>query len=173
MSIDYETCAWCPRLCRHVCPVAVATGREAATPTSMMTIALLAQRGSVSAELAAASASLCLSCGACTQHCKVGVPVAARLGRPDPGLVRPAVVSAFLTFQVCGTEGPPGPHQLACCGRRDGFAEREPEAARQVAEENVRRLDGREVRCADAECASWLRAHGARVVEPGRTDVAE
>ena len=33
---DFESCAFCPKLCRHVCPVAVGTGREAATPTAMI-----------------------------------------------------------------------------------------------------------------------------------------
>ena len=174
MSTEFETCAWCPRLCRHVCPVAVATGREAATPTSMMTIALLAARGTVGADLARASASLCLSCGACTTHCKVHVPVAERLGRPAPPTSALAAANpSGLVFQVCGSAALPGPHQLACCGRRDGFPEREPEAARQVAEENVRRLGGRPVFCADAACAAWLRGHGADVIEPGSDDVAE
>lgn len=173
MSTDLETCAWCPRLCRHVCPVAVGTGRESATPTAMMTVALQARRGEVSTELAAEAASLCLSCGACTAHCKLHVPVAERLGRPAPPrpAAPPASADGALVFAVCGSEGPVGAHQLACCGRNGGFDAREPEAARQVAEENVRRLDGRRVVCADAACAEWLRRHGADVVEPRRADV--
>lgn len=166
MGTDFETCAWCPRLCRHVCPVAVATGREAATPTAMMTVALLAERGSVSPALAEAAASLCLSCGACTDHCKNRVPVAVALGRPAPP-VRPhvplAAPSGAIEFVCCGSGRPPGPDQLACCGRNDGFDTREPDAAGQVAAENVRRFAGREVICVDGACADWLRAHGAAI----------
>jgi ferredoxin len=72
---DFETCALCPRLCRHVCPVAVATGREAATPTAMMTQLWDHLRGAGSADLARSAAHLCTSCGACTTACKLDRPV--------------------------------------------------------------------------------------------------
>lgn len=76
---SFTVCAYCPRLCRHVCPVAVATAREAATPTAMMTVPLLDARGDLGPADALAGTSLCLGCGACTAHCKVHVPVAERL----------------------------------------------------------------------------------------------
>lgn len=77
---DFETCAFCPRLCRHVCPVAVGSGREAATPTSMMTgtWSWLSELGT--AEQAVAYASLCVDCGACTRACKLQRPVGELLG---------------------------------------------------------------------------------------------
>src|SRR5687768_1916480 len=78
---DFTTCAYCPRLCRHVCPVAVATGMESATPTSMMTVPLLHERGALLQPDALAGTSLCLGCGACTAHCKVHIPVSERLTR--------------------------------------------------------------------------------------------
>jgi ferredoxin len=253
---EFTTCAFCPRLCRHVCPVAVATGLEAATATAMMSAPLLQAQGVFTAADALAGTSLCLGCGACTAHCKVHVPVAARLSgfRAEAGAVsvaealrpidgaavlvcvltgpddwsaawavgRPVArlrtgdslghtawkhgasgVLAALTAHLRGREvvtgsgavaeiaaaagivvhalptpaaplefhtcyaGPrPGAGQLACCGRRDGFPDREPEAARLVAVENVRLLGGNPVACADEECACWLRAHGAAVVGP-------
>ena len=72
---DFESCAFCPKLCRHVCPVAVGSGREAATPTAMMTAswAWLNEQGT--AESALASAKLCVDCGACTRACKLQRPV--------------------------------------------------------------------------------------------------
>jgi ferredoxin len=80
-----------------------------------------------------------------------------------------------VVFHPCHSGPMPGPGQLACCGRREGFPDREPEAARSVAEENVRLFDGALMSCADEECACWLRAHGARMVGPtdflGCTDV--
>lgn len=70
-----ETCAWCPRLCRHVCPVAVGTGLEAATPTAMATAAWMADRGLMGAEVALPAVDLCNGCGACELHCKLHVPL--------------------------------------------------------------------------------------------------
>ncbi len=253
---DFTTCAYCPRLCRHVCPVAVATGLEAATPTAMMTAPLLVERGVFSAADGLAGTSLCLGCGACTAHCKLHVPVPARLAawRAEHGAPEAAPLEAIIgdARVVCvltaedwsagwsaragvpvatlrtpnelghaawrqGEEGVPErvarhlagrevvtasgaveavaraagvpvtrlpapaggrvfvtchdgpvttPGQLACCGRRERFADREPEAAHAVARENVRRFGDATVSCADADCASWLREHGARVAGP-------
>ncbi len=75
MADSYEPCAFCPQLCRHVCPVAVATGREAATPAKMMTAVLLARRGLLPPIEAAEAAALCTDCGACQEHCKYGIEV--------------------------------------------------------------------------------------------------
>ncbi len=265
---DASVCAWCPRLCRHVCPVAVGTAGEAATPTAMRTLTLLADRGDVAREDALRGVSLCNGCGACTAFCALHVDVAgalrlwrgtdagvppaeplraivgdseevcvivdaredwsgryeARAERPvarlytgdalghaawrhgDLGVprrvsgaferrravtddgeiaavlraagvpVRQLVAPAAAVRFVPCFEGPAidRPDQLACCGRRERFAEREPDAAGEVAGENVRRLDGRRVSCDDAGCAEWLRAHGADVVGPDPTlDTAE
>lgn len=87
---DVDTCAFCPRLCRHVCPIAVGSGREAATPTAMMTGVWSWLSGHADGDLAHASASLCTSCGACTAACKLDRPVAELLSearhltRPSP-----------------------------------------------------------------------------------------
>ncbi|MFN7143596.1 MAG: 4Fe-4S dicluster domain-containing protein [Myxococcota bacterium] len=256
-AADFTTCAYCPRLCRHECPVAVATGLEASTPTAMMTAPLLAERGDFTPADALAGTSLCLGCGACTAHCKLHVPVPARLAAfraphlpapaaaalaPISGTARivcvltgedwsaawsarvgapvatlrtadelghtawrhgalavPAEVARHLAgreivttsgaveavaraagvpvtrvpppiapraFVTCHDGPRTSPDQLACCGRREAFAEREPAAAHAVAEENVRRFAGRTFGCADEGCAAWLRAHGADMAGP-------
>lgn len=172
-SIDWATCTFCPKLCRHVCPVAVATGLESATATAMMQAAWLAAETGVPADPDALA--LCLGCGACTRHCKHHVPVADRLdaaagrtapARPDAGLAPVGGPEADASrFTTCFEGSVGAPHQLGCCGRRDGFADRQPEAAHAVANENVRLLAGRAVTCSDPECARWLREHGANLVE--------
>ena len=113
----YETCAFCPRLCRPVCPIAVGSAREAATPTAMMTGPFLFASGALQAERAAASAALCTSCGACTTFCHAEQPVAALLSAARGALLPPPVVE------------PPGPVEGAgelvaveCDGRPWGEA---------------------------------------------------
>lgn len=256
-AADFEICAYCPRLCRHVCPVAVGTAREAATATAMATGALLVLRGAWTEEEGRAATSSCIGCGACTTHCKLHVPIGDRLAAfrartvapPAPAPLAPiegdarlvcvitdgdwsgawaranAVAAARLRtsdslghaawragntsvpgavaahfagrdavtasgsvaevlaaagvsvrrvagppadrhFHTCHGGALPSPDQLACCGRREGLPERDPDAARAVAEENVRLLAGAEVGCDDEECARWLVGHGAHVVGP-------
>ncbi len=75
MPDPYQTCTFCPRLCRHVCPVALATGLEAATPSAMMGAVYLARRGLLDPSLAGRAAAMCTACGACSRHCKEQVPV--------------------------------------------------------------------------------------------------
>ncbi len=86
MRTEIDTCPFCPRLCRHVCPVAVASARESATPTAIVTVIRLAQEGKLTADLAEGALELCNGCGACTRHCAVGMDVAAfvRDCRPVP-----------------------------------------------------------------------------------------
>ncbi len=255
-AASFSTCAFCPRLCRHVCPVAVGTAWESATPTAIMTTVWWAEMGMAEVGLAAEAADLCLRCGACEAHCKLHIAVPEHLdgwlrqqdrapeARPLPTifghdvevvvlgsepdwrepeatatawcrtedglgfaawdagdarvLERVArhfagrrVVTASLDvvrvlqaagvpvrvmvapsggterrFVTCFEASEASPGQLACCGRRSNFPSRAPEAARRVAEENARLLDGAVATCADASCASWLRAHGADVVGP-------
>ena len=91
---EYETCVYCPRLCRSVCPVAVGSAREAATPTSMMTGPFLAILGTLEREEAGALASLCTSCGACTSFCKVQRPVGDLLAEARSSLVDAPALAA-------------------------------------------------------------------------------
>ena len=172
-GIDWATCTFCPKLCRHVCPTAVATGLESATATAMMAAAWLAAETGVAADPDALA--LCLGCGACTRHCKHHVPVAdlvdraaGRTSPPRPDAASPPVGgpgSAVGRFVTCHEGSVGAPHQLACCGMRDGFVDRQPAAAHAVSAENVRLLAGRPVACSNVDCAAWLKAHGANIVE--------
>jgi NAD-dependent dihydropyrimidine dehydrogenase PreA subunit len=72
-----DICPFCPRLCRHVCPVAVASARESATPTAIVSVLRLAKAGQLDRDLAEAALYLCNGCGACARHCSVGMDVAA------------------------------------------------------------------------------------------------
>ena len=74
-----ETCAYCPRLCRHTCPVTHVLVSEAATPTAMLTAALLLEHQHLEADVALQALTLCTECGACEAHCKVDQPVVSLL----------------------------------------------------------------------------------------------
>ena len=75
MSSVVDTCALCPKLCRHVCPVSVGTGLESATPTAILTEVLLADQNPEHAELASQAIDLCTRCGDCADFCGVDQPV--------------------------------------------------------------------------------------------------
>ena len=100
-----QTCALCPKLCRHVCPVAVGTGREAATPTQIMTTLYRWTRGEVSPELAGAAVSLCTDCGACEAACGVDQPVPEILRRARLTLTEPAPITELARVEGGGTGG--------------------------------------------------------------------
>lgn len=103
MGGTLERCAYCPQLCRHVCPVAVATGHEAATPARILATVLLARRGRVPPEDAARAAALCTDCGACQRHCKHGVEVPRILAEARATFAQPAVVSPIAMPEGAGT----------------------------------------------------------------------
>ena len=178
MRSPIDICAFCPRLCRHVCPVTVATARESATPTAILSVLRLAESGAIEPGLAREALELCNGCGACARHCALSMDVpgflrARREGveeAPDPEEARrlrlwelPSKLPRFATCME-GSVGADG--QLACCGAREGFEVRRPDVAKAMAAEVVRRMDGRPHVCADARCAEWLRAHGGDVRGP-------
>ncbi len=84
-----QTCALCPKLCRHSCPVAVATGREASTPTAIMTTLLRWHRDEVEPEQARLAATLCTNCGSCETTCGIEQPVIKILREVRAQLVEP------------------------------------------------------------------------------------
>lgn len=77
-----DTCVLCPRLCRHACPVATGSAREAAVPTWIATVLREVEAGRRPSADALAAATLCTACGACHDAC--------HLGRPLPDLLRDA-----------------------------------------------------------------------------------
>ena len=72
MNVATETCALCPRLCRHACPVAVGTGLESTTPTAIMGLLVHPQNHP---ELSRAAVDLCTQCGSCEDYCGLDQPV--------------------------------------------------------------------------------------------------
>ena len=77
MSAQPDTCALCPRLCRHRCPVALATGLESATPTAIMSTIVMARHGD--STTVGQAIDLCTRCGECEVACGVDQPVVALL----------------------------------------------------------------------------------------------
>src|SRR5277367_5849139 len=47
IDVDRATCAYCPKLCRHECPTALAEKTEVATVTFKQQLALLASSGKI------------------------------------------------------------------------------------------------------------------------------
>src|SRR5579872_3083344 len=101
--VELETCAFCPKLCRSVCPVSNAEPRETLTPWGKMSAAWMSARGdsargagratgtTVAAGASpAAPAWACTECFACTEACAHRNPagevlVEARSTLPDDG----------------------------------------------------------------------------------------
>ena len=77
MSAQPDTCALCPRLCRHRCPIAVATGLESVTPTAIMSTIIMARHDEHTP--VGQAIDLCTRCGQCEAACGVDQPVIAVL----------------------------------------------------------------------------------------------
>ncbi len=112
MSNAVDTCALCPKLCRHVCPVAVATSLESATPTSIMGEIMLVNRRFETDNTAHEAVDLCTRCGKCEEFCGVDQPVVSllddartRLQAAPPKWVPPKIVGHSPTVAVvCGDQ---------------------------------------------------------------------
>ncbi|MEZ4220766.1 MAG: (Fe-S)-binding protein [Polyangiaceae bacterium] len=75
-----ENCAYCPKLCRAVCPVSEADRRETLTPWGKMSLTWMVSRGQVQADAeTAAVAWACTGCLSCRDHCDHENPVAVTL----------------------------------------------------------------------------------------------
>ncbi|RME71065.1 MAG: (Fe-S)-binding protein [Planctomycetota bacterium] len=66
-------CTFCPKLCRDVCPVAIAEGSEAATPTWKGALAYGWRRGAVPLETLAGAIYRCTGCGRQRTACLHGI----------------------------------------------------------------------------------------------------
>lgn len=81
-------CAYCPRLCRHACPVAHGEARETTTPWGLMRLLHFAEKGFVASDDALLETiSHCVSCGRCQSFCLHDNPVAEVLAKGRSQLV--------------------------------------------------------------------------------------
>ncbi len=75
-SKAFQSCTYCPKLCRHVCPVANTEARESVTPQAKMTMAGMIHRRVAGCKGDYASVLYhCVGCGRCTEFCERDVPV--------------------------------------------------------------------------------------------------
>ncbi|MCC6994842.1 MAG: (Fe-S)-binding protein [Deltaproteobacteria bacterium] len=75
-----EHCTYCPKLCRHACPVAAADTREAlVTQQKMQALGELRVGRRPWTEDAAAPVYGCTGCGLCTRYCSHEIPVGETL----------------------------------------------------------------------------------------------
>jgi Fe-S oxidoreductase len=90
-------CTFCPKLCRHACPVSNALGHEALIPQSKMQILEMLRRGAVSWQQSFVEPLYaCTGCRLCQEYCEHGNDVARTLweGRAaarERGLGHPAL----------------------------------------------------------------------------------
>lgn len=75
MSESLDTCVLCPRLCRHACPVAAGSSREAAVPTLIADVLHAWSQGQATEAEARAAATLCSDCGRCQDACHLHRPL--------------------------------------------------------------------------------------------------
>ncbi len=78
LQVALETCAYCPKLCRFVCPVAETETREAVTPWGLLGRAEHVRRGHLPLDAQTAEVwTHCTGCGACVSACRHANPVPA------------------------------------------------------------------------------------------------
>ncbi len=119
MTPDLETslsyCTYCPKLCRHACPVSNAEARETVVPQAKMaTMRRLRLDVTGSGERDAAKAEsevlyACSGCGACTEACLHGITVgpALMIGRAEAeqaGRGHPALAGLAERFEAHSLE---------------------------------------------------------------------
>jgi Fe-S oxidoreductase len=95
----YACCTYCPKLCRHTCPVGNAEARESVITQSKMMMGDLMRRRVVQCRADYASVYYhCAGCGHCTEFCLHDVPVtpalfAARAAAVAKGAAPPSMQS--------------------------------------------------------------------------------
>lgn len=81
-QVELETCTFCPKLCRSVCPVSNAEPSETLTPWGKMSSVYHLARGDVDADKGFAKvAYACTGCHGCSTFCDHGNPVADTLAK--------------------------------------------------------------------------------------------
>ena len=72
----FETCGYCPKLCRATCPISNADPRETITPWGKMTLSWLTARGDLPVDREHARVAwACSGCFACRERCDHRNPV--------------------------------------------------------------------------------------------------
>ncbi|MBI3723221.1 (Fe-S)-binding protein, partial [bacterium] len=97
MEIDVArtTCSFCPKLCRHECPVAIAEKTEVATPTFKQQVAKLASAGKIALDASTARTFYkCTGCLASRTPCRFEVEVEPSLRDARSLAVREGVAPA-------------------------------------------------------------------------------
>jgi len=113
MPPDLETslsyCTYCPKLCRHTCPVSNAEAKETLTPRDKMATMRLLQRAEVPRTVEQSEPLYgCTGCGACTDFClhKVEPGMALFRGRAEAerdGRAHPALHDFAARFAARST----------------------------------------------------------------------
>jgi Fe-S oxidoreductase len=86
---DYRCCTYCPKLCRHTCPVANAEARESVITQGKMMMGDLMHRRVVQCNADYSSVFYhCAGCGHCTDFCEHQVPVTQALFSARAGAVQ-------------------------------------------------------------------------------------
>jgi len=105
---ELEYCTYCPKMCRHSCPVSGATGRETLTPQSKMELLNMLRRTGIPWEQDYVLPIYgCTTCGVCKQYCVHGTDVATvlQVGRAEAEqrrLAHPALSRLQETFRARG-----------------------------------------------------------------------
>ena len=189
---NYETCVYCPKLCRSACPVSNAEPRETLIPWGKMSSSYFAARGDVPLEESfAAPAWACTGCHACRNACDHKNDVAGSLLDARDAFVTnglgPAaskrVLDRFSSERSTGgvllvgclyDRKLPDVAKAAASAAKKLFGEKKIERACCGAplrlagdklrfEEHAKQFAGREMIAVDPGCAMALRAAGARV----------
>ena len=112
-----ELCTYCPKMCRHSCPVAAVTGKESATPWALMGLANHVRKGhlALTPEIARAFYD-CTNCLLCREYClhENDVPSALRAARAlavREAQLPEAVAKAAERFRRSGSMFPGGDRQ--------------------------------------------------------------
>jgi Fe-S oxidoreductase len=75
-----EYCTYCPKMCRHACPVSLADGRESHIPQAKMAGLNLVRKGQAAWDRETTSPLwACTGCRECTNYCHHGVEVGPTL----------------------------------------------------------------------------------------------
>jgi Fe-S oxidoreductase len=99
---EHTYCAYCPKLCRHSCPVSTVESRETTTPWGKMTsLHHVAEENLALDGAHAATWYACSGCMRCTEYCDHGNDVAGALlaGRAEAVRTRTAPAPAYAIIE--------------------------------------------------------------------------